>query len=241
MSFPVVSDTNETMCDMNPIPEGLNSLLAAGVAPQKRFPYPTKSWQEWTSHLGNLGGLLESLPSELNRTDTAKLVEDLIPKNIAGAFTIAMIWGHGNTPYGPFRTARILTGSEDPKSASLSDEVIEKLSKSVELARENGILESYRYLNYGPGKIKNLGSAFFTKWLYFVTARGDAASPLAAPVMDLLVVAWLKDTAGVTLRERYAADYEEYLELLTDWGKSTGATPAQVEEAIFRLIRNDEQ
>ena len=89
------------------------------------------------------------------------------------------------------------------------------------------------------GLIGGLGAAFFTKWLYFITARGDAASVSAAPVLDVLVISWLASHGGPALRAGYTDDYARYVETLKSWGAPHGLTPVDVEERIFGLIRND--
>ncbi len=182
--------------------------------------------------------MLAGLPPELDRATAAHLVEDLLPRDVTAAFTVAMIWGHGSTGYGPYRTATILTASRSPKNVPVDATVRGRLGESVEVAREAGSVEGYRFLNNRPGKVSGLGPAFFTKWLYFVTARGEARSASAAPVLDGLVLAWLT-ARGVPLRAGYTDDYARYVETLTHWGAPHGLAPVAVEERIFRLIRDD--
>lgn len=101
-------------------------------------------------------------------------------------------------------------------------------------------MAGYRFLNTQDGKISNLGPAFFTKWLYFVTADGSVdGGPQAAPILDVLVLNWLRTKADLRLRTGWTVDYETYLDLLTTWGKPYGIHRAGVEERIFRLIRED--
>ncbi|WP_431843218.1 hypothetical protein [Calidifontibacter indicus] len=115
---------------------------------------------------------------------------------------------------------------------------MEKLTEWVRIAREEGPVEGFRYLN-NAGRLRGLGPAFFTKWLYFVTACGQARSERAAPVLDALIISWLKKYADTRLRHGKTPDYQHYIELLHGWGAPYGRTPAEVEESIFRLIRND--
>ncbi|KQS96997.1 hypothetical protein ASG23_15445 [Cellulomonas sp. Leaf395] len=182
---------------------------------------------------------MATLPAALDRSTTARLVEDLLPSNAAGAFAVSMIWGHGWSGYGPYRTARVLTGMKRPAGEPVSPDVESRLNESIAIARASGPVEGYRFLNNRPGKIDGLGPAFFTKWLYFVTARADENSDDAAPVLDALVLTWLADNAGVVLRAGQTADYARYVGLMQSWGSPYGLAPAQVEERIFRLIRND--
>jgi len=202
------------------------------------FAFSRERWLAWTEHLDGVPAVVESLPGSVDRATTARVVEDLLPSNVAGAFTAAMIWGHGSSGYGPFRTARVLSGAKQPRGVGLSDAVVERLAQSVTIARRDGAVEGYRFLNNTDGKIAGLGPAFFTKWLYFVTARGDASSRVAAPVLDVLVLTWL-GARGVRLRAGYTDEYARYVDTLRDWGEPHGLAPAEVEERIFRLIRDD--
>lgn len=220
-------------------PRQLEELLATEIPPQRAFPYPGPRWRAWTGHIEGVGPALAALPSELDRRTVAQQVETLLPTNVAGAFTVAMIWGHGPSGYGPFRTARILTGSRQPLGVAASDQVLKRLELSAEISRQDGPVQGYRYLNARTTRIAWLGPAFFTKWLYFATARGDSNAPAAAPVLDALVIRWLTREAAVSLRPGYTDDYARYVDLLRAWGDPHGLTAVQVEERIFRLLRND--
>lgn len=224
---------------MQLVPRELEPLLSGEHHPQRGFSYPAERWRGWAGHLEGNGRVLGALPRELDRRTAARLVEGLLPGDVVGAFTVAMIWGHGTSGYGPYRTARVLTADSSPRNARVSPGVRSRLGESVEVAQEGGPVEGYRFLNNHPGKVGGLGPAFFTKWLYFVTARGDAGSATAAPVLDALVIAWLASHGGPSLRAGYTDDYARYVETLRSWGAPHGLAPANVEERIFRLIRND--
>jgi len=220
-------------------PAALQTILDGDHTPQKAFTYPRDRWNKWLAGVDGVPPLLEDLPPALDRRQTALLVEDLLPLDVAGAFTTSMIWGHGWSGYGPYRTARILTDAKSPAGLPASPDVLARLGESADVARAEGAVEGYRCLNNQPGKIRGLGPAFFTKWLHFVTARGDTTAPEAAPVLDSLVIRWLDQQADLTLRAGYTDDYARYLELLSTWGDPHDLSPAQVEERIFGLIRND--
>lgn len=223
---------------MTTTPVDLEPLLSGHQSPQRAFRYSPDRWRAWTGHLDGVGELLDGLPPALDRATTATVVDDVLPGHVAAAFTVAMIWGHGTSGYGPYRTARVLTGSRRPDGLPLSLAVEDRLRESATVAREGGPVEGYRYLNNAPGKIAGLGPAFFTKWLYFVTARGSAGAASAAPVLDALVLRWLAGR-GVPLPAGSTEHYARYVELLGSWGKPHGLAPAEVEERIFRLIRSD--
>lgn len=222
-----------------PRPADLEHQLLGPFVPQKAFTYPAARWSTWLRDLAGIREVLATLPAALDRSIAARRIDALLSGDeVAAAFVVAMIWGHGSSGYGPFRTARILTGTADPDGEPISPDVVEKLTRSVDIAQNGGAVSGYRYLN-NDGRITWLGPAFFTKWLYFVTARGNPTSPHAAPVLDALVIEWMRRHAHVRIRAGRTADYAAYLDLLTAWGTATGHTPVDVEERIFRLIRND--
>lgn len=224
---------------MEPIPASLSVWLEHSFTPQREFAYSIRQWREWVGHLAGVSEALDELPAAIDRRGAAVLINALLPTNVAGAFTVAMIWGHGLSNYGAYRTACILTAQKKPKGAPMSDAVAGRLSESVDIARVQGPVEGYRYLNNRPGKVAGLGPAFFTKWLFFITAWGDATSLHAAPVLDELVINWLRRQAHISLRPGRTDDYARYIGVLEEWGKPHGLTPAQVEERIFRAIRDD--
>lgn len=223
---------------MTTTPVDLEPLLSGHLPPQRAFRYSPDHWRAWTGHLDGVGEVLEGLPPALDRATTATVVNNVLTGQVAAAFAVAMIWGHGTSGYGPYRTAAVLTASRRPAGLPLSPAVEDRLRESATVARDRGPVEGYRYLNNSPGKIAGLGPAFFTKWLYFVTVRGSMGTASAAPILDALVLGWLAARA-VPLRAGCTDDYARYVELLGSWGKPHGLAPAEVEERIFRLIRND--
>lgn len=223
---------------MTTMPPALRESLQRELPPQRGFTYDRSAWLRWTSDLPSVEQTIKALPDAIDRALVAGTVDDLVEQgDVVPAFIVAMMWGHGKSNYGPSRTAKILAGSESEGDVRTGPSA-GKLTESVRLARGQGPVEGFRYLN-NTGHIKGLGPAFFTKWLYFVTARGQARSKGAAPVLDALIIRWLKEKADTRLRYGKTPDYQRYIELLEAWGKPHDRTPVEVEEGIFRLIRND--
>lgn len=221
------------------IPPSLDQLLSAAHVPQRGFTWPKERWGTWLLDIDGARELLDSLPSAVDRATTAATVQDSINQDaIPAAFIACMVWGHGHSGYGPFRTARILSASLEPVDKSVDATVVDRLKTSIERVRVAGSVEAYRYLN-NEGHIGGLGPAFFTKWLYFASAGEKPYGAQAAPVLDELVTAWLREHASVALRYGSTKDYARYVELLEHWGDAHGRTQVQVEEGIFRLIRDD--
>lgn len=220
-------------------PQALEVSLRHALVPQKAFAYRRGAWLHSLGRFPGVETAVIELPAAVDRRIVATRVEELLEcEHVVPAFVTAMIWGHGASNYGPFRTADILTAVGDPLRANISNAVLDRLHESIQRARHEGAVEGFRYLN-NQGHIKGLGPAFFTKWLYFVTARGQERSAQAAPVLDQLVTSWLKCEAHIQLRTAKTPDYQRYVELLREWGQPHQLTPVEVEERIFRLIRSD--
>lgn len=222
-----------------PIPPHLEQLLASPHVRQRGFLWPKKRWVDWLSAIHGSAQILESLPSAVDRITTAVTVQACIQREaIPEAFIACMVWGHGHSGYGPFRTARILSGFSKPANQPVDPTVVNRLRTSIDRMQTDGPVDAYRYLN-NEGHVAGFGPAFFTKWLYFISAADDPYGAQAAPALDQLVTRWLRDNAAVSLRYGRTSDYARYVELLDQWGKAHKRTQVQVEEAIFRLIRND--
>lgn len=226
---------------MGDVPSVVIPLLRTRPERQPAFGYSRERWLGWLGHLTQVNDVLVSLPEALDRDCAARKVEQLIPGNVPAAFVVAMIWGHGKTGYGPYRTARVLTGLKAPAGAPLSQSVVDRLTESIEVSRRESAVAGFRFLNNDPGRIAFLGPAFFTKWLYFATARGVADSAESAPILDALVTKWLADKAGITIRRGRTDDYRTYLQLLADWGSRYGLTSSAVEARIFEQIRKEQE
>lgn len=224
---------------MQIIPASLSAKLSADLSPQKAFSFPRASWRKQFEGIDSVQSFIDELPDQVDRGLIARLVNELLPDRAVEAFVAAMIWGHGKSNYGGYRTAKILLEKHLDGSAAISSTVAVKLLKSAEIANKEGAVAAYRYLNNREGKIVGLGPAFFTKWLHFVTAAGDSRSTQAAPILDALIIRWMRTESSVAMRPGSTPDYAAYCELLSAWGDEFDVSSAHVEEAIFRLIRGD--
>lgn len=182
--------------------------------------------------------LIDALPQRLDRDEVATIVaERLRASEVAPALVVAMIWGHGDSGYGPYRTALVLTGRSRPKGHPADPKVLEKLQQSTIVLKQQGPIEAFRRLN-NAGHIAGLGPAFFTKWLYFVSAAEDPRGPNATPILDRLVTSWFWQQTETRLRYARTDDYDAYGRILRAWGEPFDKSPVQVEESIFGLIRD---
>lgn len=223
-----------------PIPAELAPLMTDSFPPQRKFSYRREAWSHWLSEIPGAAEAIRTFPDMLDRPAVAQIFTSMWPGNIAGAFVGVMIWGYGSDNRGPSRTLAILTQQTNPRGAQVDPLVVDRLRTSVETVRSAGPREAYAYLNNAPGKISGLGPSFFTKWLYFASVSGPAGVAGAAPILDKLVINWLANLEpGIEIQYARTPDYSRYVELLTGWGEPFGLGPAEVEERVFRLLRND--
>jgi hypothetical protein len=233
--------------------EGMSQMIPNELA--RSFPLQEPdpfSWhrERWLDRLGAVDGaadLLTRLPDGVDRSTIAKAVQDEVAAGRFGpAFIATMVWGYGTAGYGPYRTARALSGAMWPRSEQpAAPSTLTRLEKSLRRFRQSGPVEAFRYLTTPPksrgeqaGKIPYLGAAFITKWLYFASCEGDPANGSAALILDRLVRGWLDRRAGLDLRLGVTADYARYLDVMRAWADALGGTPPQVEETIFQLARH---
>lgn len=218
-------------------PAALIEILEAEPKPQRAFGWNRDPWLSQMHDLPDVMEMLENLAPALNRGVTREeVLSSMDVGRVLPAFVVAMIWGYGKVGYGPTRVRWVLTGNETsrardlPVDATVSDRLLTGSMK----VRKDGPVEAFRFMN-NEGKIRNLGSSFFTKWLYFVSAQAGPDDANAAPILDQRVVGWLTEHAGVGLALNSTDAYSQYLDLISGWGAAYNRTPVQVEKAIFGL------
>jgi len=144
-------------------------------------------------------------------------------------FVWAMLWGYGLRGYGPFRVARML---DTPNLDQI-------LCQSSEECYYGMFLMAYDSLNSG---VKNLGPAFATKFLYFLSkSLTHAIKPL---IFDSVVVATLRQFEWPDWVPNYLARgttplptsraYGQYLILLHNWASAIGCRPDQLEYFLWK-------
>lgn len=180
--------------------------------------------------------VLRRMHERVDRVSTRDVVlEELEAGRTLPTFVTAMVWGYGTTGYGPVRTRWVLTGIKTkPLESPILPYLSERLEAGVTAVRRNGPLAAFRLMN-NEGKIKYLGSAFFTKWLYFTSALQSPDDAKAAPILDKQVSDWLFAHAGLSLVPDRTTSYERYLELLDAWSHQHNRTAVRIEKAIFGL------
>lgn len=219
------------------VPTALGEVLEGAPLAQQAFLWLPAGWREALHDCPAVLAQLDKLPARINRNDVCSVVTENLERDDAlSAFVPAMIWGYGDVGYGPDRVRWVLTGIKTKaayKSAVDSDVAL-KLKDAVRIVRGDGPVAGFRHMN-NAGRIKHLGPAFFTKWLYFASATSGSDDANAAPILDKRVKEWLTEHADVTLDINKTVDYQRYVDLLREWGSPYGWTPVQVEKAIFGL------
>lgn len=218
------------------VPESLAAVLAQPPLPQRSFSWNRSAWTAAMHDLPDVQQVLDSLPDRVDRDSIREVVTaQLEAGGVLPAFASAMVWGYGDSGYGPTRVRWVLTGAKaGAAEAPVRADIAELLRTAAETVRAQGPVEGFSYMN-NAGRIKHLAAAFFTKWLYFASATTSADDPNAAPILDKQVHDWLQREAGISVNIHRTPDYQRYLETLKAWGSAYARTPVQVEKAIFGL------
>lgn len=166
----------------------------SGNPEQEAFDW-SKSRSNWYKDIPSLENFMDKLPKAITRKDVRNITENN-KTNTIEKFLATMIWGYGNLGYGSYRVKKMFAahGFE------------EKIGLSYELARTGLVLEAYEYLS--KNRIQQLGPAYGTKWLSFV-------SPISqpAPIYDSFIAMWI---------EKYAKnDFAQIRTSSEVWNKQT--------------------
>jgi hypothetical protein len=204
-----------------PIRTVVEDWKAAGRPAQDGIGWPQGRWSASFPD-----GALPELPARLDRAAVraACAAAPCGPEAARQAFLAVMAWGYGNVGYGPWRTTRILDPGVNPTAG-------QRLAESAAELLSAGPLAAYRHLG-GKGRLRWLGPAFGTKYLYFCP-QPDAQRP--ALILDRPVARWLADHIGIELDPvPWAPDtYARYLDLMREWADALGVAPDVVEERIL--------
>ena len=153
----------------------------AGSTPQEAFDW-SKSSANWTRDIPQMKKFIESLPRSLDRTFLRETAQNQ-DFSAVEKFTATMIWGYGDVGYGSYRVKKMFN----------SLDFVRKIENSFSMCQSNEPLAAYSYLS--KNRIEQLGPAFGTKWIAFVTPTGSPA-----PIYDSLIGTWFSTFA--------AADFE---------------------------------
>ncbi|MFF9351537.1 hypothetical protein [Streptomyces sp. NPDC014734] len=140
----------------------------------------------------------------------------------------ALVWGTGTRAREVARRARVFHAN-DP------DRLDERIRSAKAEIDGGDPVAAYRVLNDRHARVKHLGPAFFSKYLYFATADRPAGErrPL---IIDSNVALALNELSDQEWRanERWdSTKYASYLELAHAWAERWGTEPDVVERKLF--------
>jgi hypothetical protein len=208
-------------------PKSLTALVAEWRADRKPQQEAFRWHRDrWVDRVPEARALIAALPDKVDRDDVraACVGASESPDAACSAFVAAMVWGYGwNVGYGPWRTRRVL--DQTPNAS-------ERLARVASCLREQGAIEAYRLLG-GGARLKYLGPAFGTKYLYFCP---QAPSGPPALILDRVVAAWLREHANLGLNPVpwSPANYESYLDHVASWADKLGVQADVIERLVWQ-------
>jgi hypothetical protein len=163
---------------------GAGAPFATGVATHA-VAYTPAPWAEVSPWPPSLGERTSSAVAAVSRDQVVKAVREAATRDAwPEALTASYVWGQGQKAYGPHRLLAIL--AQPMATASLR--------KAAETLAAAGAVAAYRLLD-GPGAVKGLGPAFFTKYLYFLGLALKAPGGPQALILDQRVARALRGHA----------------------------------------------
>jgi hypothetical protein len=190
------------------------------------YPGHWLSKGRWPDHLNRPSVLDERGAVSVSRQDLFDMAQSVADQDAAVSLYVHVAgWGVGTRARGAARVARPLQDGA----------VGAKLLGAHGLARAGDPVQAYAAMNHGgASKLRHLGPAFFTKWLYFsgyeMTVPGGHTAPLILDARVGRALGW--KATGWT-----ANHYQRYLELAEQirvaWCPS--ASLHVVEFALFKV------
>ena len=121
-------------------------------------------------------------------------------------------------------------GGSVPLAIPMRAEILLKVAQKL---RQDGAVRAYDYLAT-DGRLKGLGPAFGSKYLYFCP---QSISEPPALILDAVVSRSIKRHGDGLLFRSVIWDtrvYSDYLKTMTLWSEVLGVPPGQLEECLFR-------
>lgn len=208
------------------VPAAVRAIVAEWCA-NSHAPQPAIRWprDRWIRELKTYRSVFESFPDLLGREQVRSFARSAASSSSDAtvAFLAVMCWGFGSVGYGPYRTRRVLDHPDAP----------EILLKVAQKLRQDGAARAYDYLAT-DGRLKGLGPAFGSKYLYFCP---QSISEPPALILDAVVSRSIKKHGDGLLFRSVIWDtrvYSDYLKTMTLWSEVLGVPPGQLEECLFR-------
>jgi|GEM_PF-1523608 hypothetical protein len=192
---------------------------------------PGVSWRRpsWIRTFPRHKSTFEKLPDLLDRKATRAVALDAAAdvRAAEAAFLVSRAWGEGMNGYGATRALDIF---------DLNPEVSGALLNVSRVLRDAGPAAAYEAMsNAAKSRLKKLGPAFGTKYLYFSQPEGQRPRAL---IHDAQIAKWFRARAGTSLgsEEWSPPIYMEYLRTMHDWARELDCEPDDLEMCIFRSM-----
>lgn len=199
---------------------------AADSPPQPGVPWRRPSWiRTFPRHKSTF----EKLPDLLDRKTTRAVALDAAAdvRSAEAAFLVSRAWGEAMNGYGATRALDIF---------DINPEVSGALLHVARVLRESGAEAAYGALsNAAESRLKKLGPAFGTKYLYFCQPEGQRPRAL---IHDSQIAKWFRTHAGTSLGSEgwSPPTYAEYLRTMHAWATELACEPDDLEMCIFRSM-----
>lgn len=204
-----------------------------------------RTWLKWFPSDCDEGRQIQEFGARgILRSDVFELAQ-VIPEMLAEArvaglrrlFLLSQIWGYGTVGYGAYRTARLMRQPEFNR----------RLNGAYELLLRDGAAAAYRSMSpENPNRVRGLGPAFATKFLYFAGYKQEPPNRLRPLILDSLVGAALHEAEPEAFGPRTGLfwdceTYARYLEAAW-WVQSSKYTryvlfPEDTERVLFTIAR----
>ena len=200
------------------------------------IPYRRSHWNKLSSRNNYCREIIDESPSAITRKYIFELSSN--NKNPEKIFIATMIWGYGTTGYGSFRTQEMI---QTPCFQ-------ESITRATLLIEDNRIMDAYKLFSIEK-KIKQCGSAFFTKFMYFIGRRIHDQYPLIADsrvanafdkilgreeVKNMFSFALRKDNAISSVGNN-PHGYMKYLDVMHSTAKSLNCPADAIELFLFNM------
>ena len=222
--IPRTRGSSAQLADEDALPtdeELVRAWVAKDRPPQGGMSWPRARWiRAFPQHRRHFA----SLPDTLSRATVRQACDDAAKDKLHATrgFLAVMAWGFGSqTGYGTWRTARMLRFPDAPR----------RLLTAARAVHEGGALAGYAELaSYTRCRIKWLGPAFGTKFLYFCSRPEDRAL-----ILDSVVAGFLnrENNAELSPVPWSLATYTRYMSMMRARASELGVTADELEQCLF--------
>ncbi len=192
---------------------------------ESAYIYNPKRWEKLDSYAQQLVKHFEKKPITRQDIITAFAQYYNNKASMLYPFTLAMLWGFGDTGYGTYRTNAYLSKPES----------INQITAALAAVKNNNIKQAYGLLQH----IKGLNISYISKLLYFASRACNHTTyclifdiRVARALVSLATQPIIASFIEVTPSSKYS-DYEQYNTLLHQWAKTLAVPAENIECFLF--------